>query len=160
MVEHGFRRRLLGGLVAAAGIALTALPAAGSAYASGGGVVGRSHPVPLAASCSGLGTTTDGITWNGCVVAGAGLNVRAHSGTGPVSRQDLVVFTYPVYTLVHVECTLGGFNVNGSTLWDAVDVFREPGGPVVFFTPADNPFPASTDFYIFTGTDNPIAPHC
>lgn len=160
-MESLVRRRAVGGFVLAVGLVLAAMLAIAPAYASSAGsVVG--HPrTPLASPpCSGVGTTSGGVRWNGCVFASAGLNVRSHNGTGPVSTSDPVIFTYRVDTLVHVECTLSGFNVNGSTLWDAVDAYQEPGGPVTFFVPAVNPFPVSADFWIFTGTNNPVAPHC
>jgi hypothetical protein len=161
MIGRVIRRHMIGALVLAAGLALTATPAARPAYASAGTPAAATRLTPQASPpCSGVGTTTGGIRWNGCVFAVAGLKVRSHNGTGPVTTGDPVIATYSVNTLLHVECTLSGFGVNGSTLWDAVDAFQPPGGRVTFFVPSVNPFPVSTDFWIYTGTNNPIARHC
>jgi hypothetical protein len=100
--------------------------------------------------------------FNGCVDATGGLNARVHHGTGPVSFNDTVLYTYPYGTQVHVYCYLTGPAVTGpagtTTIWDAIDVFRVPGGTTSAWDAGA--FIVSSDAWIFTGSDNPIVPHC
>lgn len=116
------------------------------------------------APCSGVGDVISGssLHWNGCVYASAGLRARSHSGTGFVTSTEPVITVYPFGTKVYLTCYLTGVSVTGpngpTTIWDAVGMYQTPGGPLVSYTPG--PFVVSSDAWIYTGSNNPVVPHC
>jgi hypothetical protein len=116
------------------------------------------------APCSGVGTAIPGSTlhWNGCVYATAGLRARSHSGTGPVTGTEPILGTYPFGTKVYIYCYLTGASVTGpngpTTIWDAVSEFQPPGGAMNAYGPG--PFAVSSDAWIYTGSNDPVVPHC
>lgn len=116
-------------------------------------------PAGAAPPCSGVGTPIPGGsgTWNGCVYATAGLNARSHHGVGDVTFNDPVIYTYPYRTLVRIDCYFNGPSVNGSTIWDAVELYQVPGNSTVF---AWGGAVVSSDAWIYTGSDNPVVPKC
>ncbi len=116
------------------------------------------------APCSGVGDPIggSGLHWNGCVYASAGLRARSHVGTGPVTGQEGIVTTYPFGTKVHIYCYLDGVSVTGpngpTTIWDAVDMYQALGGSLSIY--GSGAYVVSSDAWIYTGSNNPVVPHC
>jgi hypothetical protein len=118
------------------------------------------------APCSGVGELIAGGTqrWNGCVYASAGLRGRTHPGNGYVYGTEVVRIVYPFGTKVYIDCYLDGVTVTGpngpTTIWDAVGTYQTPGGPVLTFADGGGVFVVSSDAWIYTGSNNPVVPHC
>jgi hypothetical protein len=141
----------LGALVAVVALVATTLPVeAASARPA----------VPRASTIVCQGQVVPSSSWNGCVTATAGLNVRLHQiGSGPVTRNDRVFTTLPAGTLVFIDCWVEGFQVNNTIVWDDLVAWQEPGQGFVGQLPS--PFLlVATDAFIFTGSDAPVVGHC
>ena len=73
-----------------------------------------------------------------------------------------VAATALVWPGVYIECYLTGVSVTGpngpTTIWDVVGMYQTPGGPLAAYTPG--PFVVPSDAWIYTGSNDPVVPHC
>jgi hypothetical protein len=132
-----------------------AVPAAQASSSSPFHPAAKSH-----VSSPSVATTT----FSGFVDASLGLNARSHASKFTnVTLKDPIIATYPQNTQVHILCVFTGPAETGpfgpTTVWDAIDYFQEPGGTLTFYSPIP-PYAVSSDAWINTGTNNPVAPPC
>src|SRR5690242_15649189 len=116
-------------------------------------------------SCLGFAASAaadDG--YNGTVQASQGLNVRScvNCTDGVPSTSLPWLLTLPNGTRVHINCYYRGQTVSGNwgntNIWDVVQYWQLPDGSTGGFSPG--PPAVATDGFIFTGSDNPVVPHC
>ncbi|MFF7453948.1 hypothetical protein [Kitasatospora sp. NPDC008115] len=142
----------------AAALALSAGLVAGG-IASGTGTAGAANP-----PCSGVGEPIPGYigTWNGCIAATDGLWARWHGGSSDVTWSDPLDKAYRYNTRLYIYCWLKGPEVDGmwgkSSVWDAVGLYQEPGGPVT--GPSDLRHLVFPDGWVWTGSNTPNVPRC
>ncbi len=138
-------------------LAMSAIPAAAFALAA-------VSPAEAASSCSGVGSSVNGTTFNGCVMASAGLNLRSHTGGGNVSFNDPVIMTAPFDTRVWIDCYFTGPSVTGpygtTDIWDDVAGYIEPGQSIVAVFSSPGTYAVASDAWIYTGSNNPVVKHC
>jgi hypothetical protein len=138
-------------------LAMSAIPATAFALAA-------ASPAEAAANCSGVGSSVNGTTFNGCVNASAGLNFRSHSGGGNVTWNDPPIMTAPYGTRVWIDCYFTGPPVTGpygtTDIWDDVAGYIEPGQSIVTVFSSPGTFAVASDAWIYTGSNNPVVKHC
>jgi hypothetical protein len=136
---------------------MSAIPATAFALAA-------ASPAEAASNCSGVGSSVNGTTFNGCVNAGAGLNFRSHSGGGSVTWNDPPIMTAPYGTRVWIDCYFTGPSVTGpygtTDIWDDIAGYIEPGQSIVTVFSDPGTYAVASDAWIYTGSNNPVAKHC
>ena len=138
-------------------LAMSAIPAAAFALAA-------ASPADAASNCSGVGSSVNGTIFNGCVNASAGLKFRSHSGGGNVTWNDPPIMTAPFGTRVWIDCYFTGPSVTGpygtTDIWDDIAGYIEPGQSIVTVFSNPGTYAVASDAWIYTGTNNPVVPHC
>lgn len=123
-----------------------------------------SSPHPSRPAAVGRVPSSGSVGFNGTVAASLGLRARSHASKfTDVTLNDPVIGVYPQNTEVHVFCVLNGPSETGpwgtTAIWDAIDYYQEPGQNVTFYSPIP-PYAVSSDAWINTGTNSPVAPLC
>jgi hypothetical protein len=138
-------------------LAMSAIPAAAFALAA-------ASPAEAASNCSGVGSSVNGTTFNGCVNASAGLKFRSHAGGGDVTWNDPPIMTAPYGTRVWIDCYFTGPSVTGpygtTDIWDDIAGYIEPGQSIVTVFSDPGTYAVASDAWIYTGSNNPVVKHC